>query len=366
MILKLLKQIFKRPKAKSSAWDAAGSGRHLLYWQPGNDSINLLLLQHMDSLRNRSRNMVRKNPYAANIVDTLVANCIGTGIKPQSKTLDADFRKQVQALWLTWTDEADSNQTTNFYGLQAAICRSMIEGGECLVRFRVRRKEDGLTVPLQLQILEAEHLDHSMDKLLANGFIIQGGIEFNPLGQRVAYYLYQQHPGENLGMKQSVRVPAYEVLHIYRMDRPGQIRGEPWLSRVLLKLYELDQYDDAELVRKKTAAMFAGFITRLDPESNFMGEAEHNEQGVAMAGLEPGEDVKFSEPSDVGGNYTAFMHQQLRSIAAGMGITYEQLSGDLTEVNYSSIEPIHEISSNKIISPGLIWLLTCSKASVQS
>ena len=345
MILKSLKQIFKRPKAKSTAWDAAGSGRRLLYWQPGNDSINPLLLQHMDSLRNRSRDMVRKNPYAANIVDTLVANCIGTGIKPQSKALDADFRKQVQALWLTWTDEADSNQTTDFYGLQAAICRSMIEGGECLVRFRVRRKEDGLTVPLQLQILEAEHLDHSMDKPLTNGFSIQGGIEFNPLGQRVAYYLYRQHPGENLGMKQSVRVPASEVLHVYRMDRPGQIRGEPWLSRVLLKLYELDQYDDAELVRKKTAAMFAGFITRLDPESNFMGEADHNEQGVAMAGLEPGtmqlldpgEDVKFSEPSDVGGNYTAFMRQQLRSIAAGMGITYEQLSGDLTEVNYSSI-----------------------------
>jgi capsid protein len=96
MILKSLKQIFKRPKAKSSAWDAAASGRRLHYWQPGNDSINPLLLQHMDSLRNRSRDMVRKNPYAANIVDTLVANCIGTGIKPQSKALDADFRKQVQ------------------------------------------------------------------------------------------------------------------------------------------------------------------------------------------------------------------------------------------------------------------------------
>jgi lambda family phage portal protein len=345
MILKSLKQLFKKPKTKATAWDASGNGRRLLYWQPGNESINPLLIQHMDALRNRSRDMVRKNPYAANIIETLVANCVGAGIKPQSKAQDAEFRKQVQALWLTWTDEADSNQLTDFYGLQAAICRSMIEGGECLVRFRVRRKEDGLTVPLQLQVLEAEHLDHSIDKPLSGGFSIQGGIEFNPLGQRVAYYLYRNHPGERLNISQSVRVPASEVLHIYRMDRPGQIRGEPWLSRVLLKLYELDQYDDAELVRKKTAAMFAGFITRLDPESNFMGEDEHNSQGVAMAGLEPGtmqlldpgEDVKFSEPSDVGGNYTAFMRQQLRSIAAGMGITYEQLSGDLTEVNYSSI-----------------------------
>jgi capsid protein len=72
-------------------------------------------------------------------------------------------------------------------------------------------------------------------------------------------------------------VPANDVLHIYRPLRPWQIRGEPWLSNVLLKLYELDQYDDAELVRKKTAAMFAGFITRLDPEANIMGEGENNE-----------------------------------------------------------------------------------------
>ena len=163
-------------------------------------------------------------------------------------------------------------------------------------------------------------------------------------GQREAYYLFREHPGEG-SFGESVRVPANDVLHIYRPLRPGQVRGEPWLSNILLKLYELDQYDDAELVRKKTAAMFAGFITRLDPEANIMGEGEASEQGVALSGLEPGtmqlldpgEDIKFSEPSDVGGSYEAFMRQQLRAIAIGTGITYEQLTGDLTGVNYSSI-----------------------------
>ncbi|ETZ07403.1 phage portal protein, lambda family [Holospora obtusa F1] len=92
-------------------------------------------------------------------------------------------------------------------------------------------------------------------------------------------------------LSQTVNLSAFlpsEVLHMYKPLRPGQICGEPWLSRVLLKLYELDQYDDAELVRKKTAAMFAGVITRLDPEANMMGEGVANEQGMALAGLEPG------------------------------------------------------------------------------
>jgi capsid protein len=56
-----------------------------------------------------------------------------------------------------------------------------------------------------------------------------------------------------------------------------------------------------------------------------------------MQFLDPGEDIKFTSPSDVGGNYEAFMRQQLRSIAVGVGLTYEQLTSDLTEVNYSSI-----------------------------
>jgi lambda family phage portal protein len=251
-------------------------------------------------------------------------------------------------LWLEWTDEADSAGLTDFYGLQALICRAMVEGGECFVRLRVRRPEDGLSVPLQLQTLEAEHLDASNNKPLANGNFIRGGIEFNRLGQRVAYHLYREHPGDAMlfgTAREMVRVPAEEVLHIFKPQRPGQIRGEPWLGRVLLKLYELDQYDDAELVRKKTAAMFAGFITKNDPDTPFMGEGTPDDKGAAQAGLEPGtlqllepgEDVKFSEPGDVGGSYEAFFRQQLRMIAVGLGITYEQLTSDLTGVNYSSI-----------------------------
>jgi capsid protein len=90
----------------------------------------------------------------------------------------------------------------------------------------------------------------------------------------VAYHLYRSHPEDGAlapmsgqGGMDTVRVDASEIIHLFRVLRPGQIRGEPWLARALVKLNELDQYDDAELVRKKTAAMFAGFITRLAPRT---------------------------------------------------------------------------------------------------
>lgn len=347
---------FKKLKKASSnkrrffvmnTWDAASQGKRLKNWQASSDSINSLLLGSLDILRRRSRKIVLNSPVAYSAVDSIVSNCVGTGIKPQSKAHDSVFKEEVQDLWCEWKDEADFYGVNDFYGLQALICTSVLEGGECFVRFRISKPGGDLSVPLQLQALEAEHLDASRNEVLSNGSVIKSGIEFNKQGQRVAYYLFTQHPGEqNLtGSFESIRTPASEVLHIYKPLRIGQIRGVPWLSRILLKLYELDQYDDAELVRKKTSALFTAFITRLDPEANIMGEGEADEDGISLAELEPGtvqllepgEDIKFSEPSDVGASYEGFMRQQLRFVAMGMGISYEQLTGDLTQVNFSSI-----------------------------
>ena len=76
-----------------------------------------------------------------------------------------------------------------------------------------------------------------------------------------------------------------------------------------------------------------------------MGEGEADEDGVVEASLEPGtmqrlkpgQDVRFAEPADAGSSYEGFFRNQLRAVATAAGVTYEQLSGDLTQVNYSSI-----------------------------
>jgi len=329
-------------------YEAAAMTRRTTGWSPVASDVNTLVFRNADTLRSRSRDMVRRNPWATNALDAFVGNCIGTGIKPQPLHSDAELRERIQALWLRWTDEADATFLTDFYGLQALACRSVMEAGECFIRLRPRLPKDGLSVPLQLQLLEAEHLPTSETRKLENGNYIRAGIEFNGIGKRVAYHLYREHPGDTLNPMAStelVRVPAESVLHLFRPIRPGQLRGQPWLTQVLIKLYELDQYDDAELVRKKTAAMFAGFVTKNAPEDVLVGEGAADANGAALTGLEPGtlqvllpgEDVKFSNPADVGASYETFMRVQLRSIAAGMGITYEQLTGDLTGVNYSSI-----------------------------
>ena len=337
-------------------YDGIGGGRRSLAWQVGNPGAVAALAFTQNELRAKSRDLVRRNAWAAAGVEAFVSNAIGTGIKPQSMVADNALREAIHSLWWDWCEDADAAGLTDFYGLQALACRAMLEGGECLVRLRYRRPEDGLPVGLQLQLLEPEHLPTTLNQELPSGNVIRAGIEFDRLGRRTAYHLYRSHPGDGslapmsgtggwVGGLDTVRVPTSEIVHLFRPLRPGQIRGEPWLARALVKLNELDQYDDAELVRKKTAAMFAGFITRISPEDNLMGEGLPDANGAAMAGLEPGtmqilepgEDVKFSQPADVGASYAEFLRMQFRAVAAAMGITYEMLTGDLTQVNYSSI-----------------------------
>ena len=350
-----LKNLRRRMFGGTPVYEGTGGGRRALAWMPSNPGAVAALSLAQDELRAKSRDLVRRNAWAAAGIEAFVANAIGTGIKPQSMVQDQTTREAIHSLWWDWCEQADAAGLTDFYGLQALATRAMLEGGEALIRLRYRRTEDGLPVALQIQVLEAEHLPTTMNRDLPGGNVIRAGIEFDRLGRRVAYHLYRSHPNDGLlapmsssaggGAMDTVRVDASEVIHLFRPLRPGQIRGEPWLTRALVKLNELDQYDDAELVRKKTAAMFAGFITRLAPEDNLMGESAADANGVALAGLEPGtlqilepgEDIKFSAPADVGSSYAEFMRQQFRAVAAAMGITYEMLTGDLTQVNYSSI-----------------------------
>jgi lambda family phage portal protein len=337
------------PTAVRARLEGAMSQRRLRGWLPPLENINSLVASGGPRLLARSRELVVTNGYAANACEAFASNLVGDGIKPSSLIEDPALRDQVQRLWLAWTDEADADGLTDFYGLQAMVAREMFVAGECFVRLRPRRAEDGLLVPIQLQLLQSEMLPFEKTEAAANGNRIRCGIEFNAIGRRQAYHFRRRHPGDSTDQgtftSETVRVPAEDVLHIYRPIDAGQIRGLPHVAPAMVRLFLLDQYDDAELDRKKTAAMFAGFITKTAPEEQLMGEIEATDDSGATVSLEPGtlqvllpgEDVKFSSPADVGGGYEAFQYRTLLSVSASLGLPYHLVTGDVRQANYSSL-----------------------------
>jgi lambda family phage portal protein len=326
------------------AYDAASMAPRLSQWLTNNGGPNSTITGSLDTIRRRSRDMVRKNGLADGGIEKLVDHFIGTGIVPQFRTKDAAFNGVLQELWRRWTDEADTTGDYDFYGLEALACRSMLEAGEVFTRMRPRRNEDVRTVPLQLQMLESEFCPVEKNEGVGEASMILSGIEVDALDRKVAYWMYRQHPHDLTyaarGLGFPLRVPASEVCHMKMVRRPGMLRGEPWLTRALIKLYDLDKYDDAQLVRQQIAAMFVAFL-RPNAQGLMTLTDNPDEQGLALGTLEPGtgqvlppgSDMTFSNPPSVGDSYTSFNKQQHQYIASALGVLYEQLTGDYSSGN---------------------------------
>ncbi|MBF0187087.1 MAG: phage portal protein [Magnetococcales bacterium] len=333
------------------SYEGAKTGRRTDGWITAGSDANAEIMTASTRLRDRARDLVRNNAYAAKAVSALASNLVGSGIIPRARADDDALAKQTDALWERFTHTCDADGLTDFHGLQSLVTSTMVESGECLVRIKhqpVQNQEKIGTnsVPLTLQVLEPDHLDSSRDRDLPTGSFIQQGIEFDASGQRVAYWLFPRHPGAagslSSAVAQSVRVPAEQVLHIFDRLRPGQIRGVTWFAPAILKLRDLDEYDEAELVRKKIEACFVAFVLNAD-DAETLGDAR-DASGRRIESFEPGmveylpagKDVRFGQPSSTAG-YSEYMRVQLHAVAAAVGLTYELLTGDLSQVNYSSI-----------------------------
>lgn len=204
------------------------ASRRLKGFQASRAHVNVLIQQAGSDMTARARFLIRNNGYAANAVGSWAGNVVGTGIKPSSDITDAALKDAVQKLWLRWTDEADAEGYTDFYGQQRRAARELFIAGEVFFRFRPRQKQDGLSIPLQLQMLPSEMLPLHDNRVIGAGNVIRQGIEFDRIGRRVAYHFYKRHPGDSTEVGvcgEQVRVPAESVLHVIDPVEAGQLRG---------------------------------------------------------------------------------------------------------------------------------------------
>jgi lambda family phage portal protein len=345
-LLKLI-GIRKAPRAY-----AAGRPAHRTRnWRADQSGPNAAIGPALAMLRARSRQMVRDNPYAARAVTIVAQHQIGYGITARWKD------PIVQALWDEWCKHCDLNGMLDFNGQQYLAARTRSEAGEALLRLvpltagEMRRR--GLKVPLQLELLEGDFLPEDSSTLLegrtpASNRVVQG-IEFNSAGQRVRYWMRREHPGELSGFLTSgddlQAIPAEQILHIYRMQRPGQVRGVPDAASALLRLRQLDDYEDTAVQQAITQTMMGVFFTsNIDPEATGSVPGEEGAAdipafdlvpGMTMA-LPPGTEPKFLQPTGAG-SFEPFAMHALMAISVGWGVTYDQLTGDLRNANFSSL-----------------------------
>lgn len=318
-------------------FEASGYGRRTEKWHRQTAGPAADANRGLRMLRGFSRDLVRNNPHAQRAVTVIATNTVGSGIIP---TFKGARSKRIKKTWADWagTKSCDFYDNMDFYGLQEQVMRAVAESGDALI---VRRWNWGNKVGFDLQVLESDFLDETKTLQTENGFILQG-VEFDRAGRRLGYWLYEEHPNEigKLNSNVSRFVPKSEVIHVFEVLRPGQVRGIPMGVSAFIRIKDFDEFQDAQLHTQKVAACFVMTVTNTNPLPAEMRGVEPEplterfEPGQIME-LQYGREAKFSQPPSVSGTDTYSM-TVLRSIASGYNITYEAMTNDYSMVNFSS------------------------------
>jgi lambda family phage portal protein len=319
-----------------NSYDAGGKGRR--WFSAAGSNQNVEMRRSMVAMRNVARELQRNNPYAQSALQVVVSSTVGGGIKPVAICINKKKKKLADELMTEWANSVscDLDGRLNLFGLQALAMQTESLSGEALV---VRRmvNDPALRVPLKLQLLEGDYLDHQKDAEIEGNKIAIQGVQIND-GKREGYWLHKAHPGESTAVRTlSHFVSADQVAHIYEVIRPGQVRGVPRGVAAFTRLKQLDDYQDARLELQKMASCLGGFIYQdVEAENKFEGDTlpDRLEPGM-LARLQGDERITFNTPP-ASGDHASFILPEQRTIASAWGITYESLTGDYSQVNFAS------------------------------
>lgn len=332
--------------AAERTYAAARNGRRSKGWTGRGTSANAEVATSLRNLRNRSREFVRDSWAGGRMLDVLTSHVVGTGIVTVPNTGSDDVDKAVKLVIEEFSENADVEEFLDWPGMQALAVRSMVEGGDTVVRHvDIRQADAGKTIPFRLQGLEGDSIDTSKDISLPRE-TVRMGVELGEWGRRVGLHLFENHPGEmRLGSIRSNLVPWASLSHVYRPLRFGQVRGVPWFASILINAKEVQDLIDATLVKARTEACFAAFRRRGDTggASPLTSQQSKNDDGQRITRIEPGmiadigdDEISFAQPTTQTAFGEVYM-SAMQAMAAGAGITYDQLTGDLRQANYSSL-----------------------------
>lgn len=333
-------------------YQAAEFSRLTNDWVASFTSADTEIKSAITATRARGRDLGRNNPFVRSWLRSLTNNVVGGGVRMQSNARDdlgnpiESFNKSVEAEFKYWCKKENCHVagSLSFEDIQRMNIRNVAESGEIYIR-KIRKKFGKSKIPLALQILESDMLDVNFNGEY-KGRPVRMGVEVDEYNRAIAYHFWSVHPGD-LSFLQSnksnerVRVPAADVIPLFLKERPIQTRGITWLASAAMSLRHLGGFIDATVVGKRVKASVMGFITQPEVESNDGIQTQAGERVEDFAPgkfvhLDPGENVEVPNLGGDSNEFNPFVQAMMRTVAAGVGSSYEEISKDYSQSNYSS------------------------------
>jgi lambda family phage portal protein len=323
--------------------------------QSSTSSADSELSSSLVTTRNRSRALVRDASYAKRARLVVINNVIGSGIGMQGRigTTRGSSNKvantALEEAWERWCEAPNCHTggRLHFADLERLLQGETFEAGDILVRLHFSKFGDS-EVPLALEVIESERLiddSYAPYVKVAAGNELRMGVEVDGFGRPQFYWLRNRHPSElrfnNYAPDSIERVPAENIIHLAVIDRWPQTRGEPWMHTAIRRLGDIDGYSEAEIIRARAQAVRMGFIKTPEDAASFSEEDDNGDFNLEMepgtiTRLNPGEEWQDSSVTAPNPQLDPFMRYMLREMAAGIGVSYESLSRDYSQSNYSS------------------------------
>lgn len=376
-----------RVKAGSSrvamAYTAGSHGpQELAGWNPRLTGADAEILRDRNVATARVRDLVRNSGWIAGGVDSKTDAVVGANIwlnatpdyeaMGQSADWAFGWAAKTEAWFRTWANDVrrlndlERHQT---FGAQARLLfQHYLIDGECIAINHM--KDRGGPFAMAVQVIDPDRLSNPNGG--PDDRWMRGGVELDANGAAVAYHIQKGHPNDIAGgdtfdrfrwvrMLRETRTGRPYVVHWFNKRRAHQRKGISSFVSAVLRSRALDRYDQAELQAAMQNAVLATWIESpfdaalvdkmLAPAAPSADESisayqdfrvqYHEDADLRIGGaniplLAPGEQIKVNRAERPSGNFAAFESAVLRSIAAPMGLTYEQLSRDWSQVNYSS------------------------------
>lgn len=333
--------------AKRSQWrsiratyEGAQSSRTNLL-TPMGGSPNQLTQMSATKLRNEARYLERNYDLARGVLDVLVANIVGTGIRPEPQirrkdgSLAEELNEQILELHEDWAHKPEVTWTQDLYGMQRLACRAWLRDGEAFGQLisGVRNGLDhGTRVPFSVELIESDWVPFEVNE----SNVIQG-IVVNAWGRPVAYWVNKMHPDELRSFGNLKRIEANRMLHVALRDRIRQMRGVTIFASVINRFKDIKDIEQSERVAARVAAAMAGYVKKgepamygMDADADDPDQSQYREidwePGIIFDDLRVGEEVGTIGSQRPNNALIPFRDSQQRAVAAGTGASYSSTS----------------------------------------
>lgn len=332
-----------------NAFVAAATDRLNESWYGQLSGPNREMLTDIKRLRGLSRHLARNDVYAArylSLVETRIVGPSGMHFQPRVLAGNGEFNlpvnNELARGWEAFKTVAALDGSCHFVDLEQLIIRTVAMDGEAFIHVITDARVNAHGIALRM--IDADQIDHSYTDLQTpTGNVVSQGVEVDRYGVRVAYHMLTGHPDERRTNKpqQRVRVPADEIIHIYRPARAGQYRGIPWMTNAMDLLGRLWRYMDAELIAAQAAAsQLATIESPLNDASSYQGADNTREiidiEPATMLRLAPGEKMTAWNTSRPTTAFGPFVNQILHGLASALNVSYSTLASDMSQDNYSA------------------------------